>query len=86
MYTYPSKFVVLLLLLLAVSSNVVQCSIIASSKVQICKKLTSEPLSRTGDFCDKKFLVALSVRNGQVGYLYSNYTTVMSRHVIPITG
>ena len=65
MYPYSSKLVVLFLLLVA-SFNVVRTSLLASSKVQICKKLTSEPLSRTGDFCDKKFVVALSVRNGQV--------------------
>lgn len=65
MYPYSIKLAVLFLLLIA-SFNVVRTSLLASSKVQICKKLTSEPLSRTGDFCDKKFVVALSVRNGQV--------------------
>lgn len=65
MYQYSSKLFVLLLLL-AVSFSVVQSSLVASSKVQICKKLSSEPLSRAGDYCDKKFVVALSVRNGKV--------------------
>jgi len=55
-----------LLILLVASVCVVDGSLIASSKVQICKKLTSEPLTRSGDNCDKKFVVALSVRNGQV--------------------
>lgn len=69
MYSSFSKPLVLLLLLLLlgiVSFDVVQSSLLASSKVQICKKSTSEPLSRAGDYCDKKFVVALSVRNGQV--------------------
>jgi len=65
MYQYSSKPLVLLLLLVA-SFNAVQSSLLASSKVQICKKLSSEPLSRTGDYCNKKFVVALSVRNGKV--------------------
>jgi len=55
-----------LLLLLVTSVCVVDGSLIASSKVQICKKLTSEPLTRSGGLCDKKFVVALSVRNGKV--------------------
>ena len=55
-----------LLLLLFASVCVVDGSLIASSKVQVCKKLTSEPLTRSGENCDKKFVVALSVRNGKV--------------------
>ena len=69
MYPWRSKLILLLLFLLVVSCIVVQGSLIASSKVQICRRSTSEPLSRAGDYCDKKFVVALSVRNGQVKLL-----------------
>ena len=55
-----------LLILLVTSVCVVDGSLVASSKVQICRKLTSEPLTRSGENCDKKFVVALSVRNGKV--------------------
>ena len=65
MSLYSNKLLVLLFLLV-ISFKVVHSSLLASSKVQICKRLTSEPLSRTGDYCDKKFVVALSVRNGKV--------------------
>ncbi|XP_065882454.1 hapless 2-like [Dysidea avara] len=54
-----------LLILLVTSVCVVDGSLVASSKVQICRKLTSEPLTRSGENCDKKFVVALSVRNGK---------------------
>ena len=63
---YSKPVVLFLLLVVVLRFNVVQSSLLASSKIQICKKLTSEPLSRAGDYCDKKFVVALSVRNGQV--------------------
>ena len=56
--------IILLLLLL----HGVSASLISSSEIQLCtrKKSSFEPMLKNGQPCEKKFLISLAVRNGQV--------------------
>ena len=66
--TYERTCFLLGLLTLFVSSKFSCASLISSSEVQLCQRNSQsfDPVFDRGDACQKKFLIALAVRNGQV--------------------
>lgn len=56
-------------------------SLISSSEIQLCQRRTSsfDPVLSTGEACNKKFLVALAVRNGQVRKTSLKSITIIGR-------
>ena len=60
--------VVLLVFAVLLSRRGGNCSLIASSQVQMCMRssIASEPMFAGGKKCKKKFFVTLTVRSGQV--------------------
>lgn len=54
----------------------IHASLIASSEIKYCtrRKSSFEPMLKNGDPCEKKFLISLAVRSGQVnvyGQIYA---------------
>ena len=58
----------MLCVILAILLHGVTASLIASSEIKYCtkRKASYEPMLKNGEPCEKKFLVALAVRSGQV--------------------
>lgn len=67
--TMVKKIAVLFISLFYIFTQKALASLIASSEVEFCKKTSEEfvePHYENGDSCEKKFIVALTVRNEQV--------------------